>query len=64
MQDIIDGFLEFQRDAFPKRSDLFRRLATAQNPSALFISCSDDDFRRFFVEAVKNEKPTRKAKGE
>ncbi|MGF6752923.1 carbonic anhydrase [Paraburkholderia sp. GAS42] len=41
MQDIIDGFLKFQRDAFPMRSDLFRRLATAQNPKALFVACSD-----------------------
>jgi carbonic anhydrase len=41
MQDIIDGFLKFQRDAFPMRSDLFKRLATAQNPKVLFIACSD-----------------------
>jgi carbonic anhydrase len=41
MQDIIDGFLKFQRDAFPKRAALFRRLATTQSPSALFITCSD-----------------------
>ncbi|HTD04184.1 carbonic anhydrase [Undibacterium sp.] len=41
MQDIIAGFLKFQRDAFPKRSELFKRLAIAQNPSALFITCSD-----------------------
>jgi carbonic anhydrase len=41
MQDIIDGFLKFQRDAFPKRSELFRRLATSQSPSTLFIACSD-----------------------
>jgi carbonic anhydrase len=41
MQDIINGFLRFQRDAFPKRSALFKRLATAQSPSALFITCSD-----------------------
>jgi carbonic anhydrase len=41
MQDIIDGVLKFQRDAFPKRSELFRKLATSQNPSTLFIACSD-----------------------
>src|SRR5580704_8923853 len=41
MQDIIDGFLKFQRDAFPKRKGLFRRLATTQSPSVLFIGCSD-----------------------
>lgn len=41
MQDIIDGVLKFQRDAFPQRSDLFKRLATSQSPSTLFIACSD-----------------------
>lgn len=41
MQDIIDGILKFQRDAFPERSELFKRLATSQNPQALFITCSD-----------------------
>ena len=41
MQDIIDGFLKFQREAFPERSGLFKSLATSQNPGALFITCSD-----------------------
>lgn len=29
MQEIIDGFLKFQRDVFPQRSELFKRLATS-----------------------------------
>ncbi len=41
MQDIIEGFLKFQREAFPERSGLFKKLATTQNPEALFITCSD-----------------------
>ncbi|MGO4303145.1 carbonic anhydrase [Cupriavidus sp. RAF12] len=41
MKDIIDGVLKFQRDAYPQRSELFQRLATHQNPSTLFIACSD-----------------------
>lgn len=41
MQDIIEGFLKFQREAFPERSALFKELATAQHPEALFIACSD-----------------------
>jgi carbonic anhydrase len=41
VQEIIDGFLKFQREAFPERSGLFKRLATAQSPGALFITCSD-----------------------
>ena len=41
MQDIIDGVLKFQRDAYPKRKELFKKLASSQTPSTLFISCSD-----------------------
>jgi len=41
MQDIIDGFLKFQRDVFPQRSELFKQLATSQEPTTLFIACSD-----------------------
>lgn len=41
MHELIDGFLKFQRDAFPQRSELFKELAATQNPQALFISCSD-----------------------
>lgn len=41
MKDIIEGFLKFQRDAYPARAALFRDLARSQNPRALFISCSD-----------------------
>jgi len=41
MREIIDGFLKFQSEAYPQRVELFSRLATAQNPKALFISCSD-----------------------
>ncbi|PMC21954.1 carbonic anhydrase, partial [Klebsiella aerogenes] len=41
MKEIIDGFLKFQRDAFPERAELFKSLASRQSPSTLFISCSD-----------------------
>jgi carbonic anhydrase len=41
MQDIIDGFLKFQREVFPARSALIKRLATSQNPGVLFVTCSD-----------------------
>lgn len=41
MQDILAGIRKFQRDAYPERSALFQRLATAQHPNALFITCSD-----------------------
>jgi carbonic anhydrase len=54
MRDIIDGFLRFQREAFPQRTKLFRRLATSQNPRALFISCSDS---RLVPELVTQREP-------
>lgn len=54
MKEIIDGFLKFQRDAFPRRSTLFRDLATRQNPRALFISCSDS---RLVPELVTQREP-------
>jgi carbonic anhydrase len=41
MNDIFEGSLKFQREAFPWRSELFKRLATSQNPHTLFIACSD-----------------------
>ena len=34
MKDIIEGFLSFQREAFPQRSELFNRPATSQPPLA------------------------------
>ena len=36
MQDIIDGFLKFQRNAFPKRAGLFKDLANQQT----LVRCS------------------------
>jgi carbonic anhydrase len=41
MQNIISGFLQFQRTEFPKRSAFFKKLASTQSPTTLFISCSD-----------------------
>jgi len=41
MQKIIDGFLKFQKEVFPERSALFKRLANQQNPHVLFVTCSD-----------------------
>ncbi|MCS4249623.1 carbonic anhydrase [Pseudomonas sp. BIGb0164] len=54
MKDIIDGFLRFQRDAFPERATLFKDLATQQSPRALFISCSDS---RLVPELVTQREP-------
>jgi len=41
----VDRFLEgvsrFQREVYPRRRDLFEKLAVGQRPDALFITCAD-----------------------
>jgi carbonic anhydrase len=54
MHDIINGFLRFQREVFPERKELFRKLATKQTPTTLFISCSDS---RMVPELVTQQEP-------
>ncbi|NWB94927.1 carbonic anhydrase [Pseudomonas gingeri] len=54
MQAIIDGFLKFQREAFPTRSALFKQLATTQNPGTLFVTCSDS---RVVPELLTQQEP-------
>ena len=54
MKDIIEGFLKFHSEAYPKRADLFKDLATKQNPRTLFISCSDS---RLVPELVTQREP-------
>ncbi|ATZ11568.1 carbonic anhydrase [Erwinia amylovora] len=54
MQHIVEGFLNFQKDIFPEQKELFRSLASGQNPKALFISCSDS---RLVPELVTQQDP-------
>ncbi|AQS51390.1 carbonic anhydrase [Paenalcaligenes hominis] len=54
MKEIIEGFLKFQKEAYPQREHLFKNLATNQNPRALFISCSDS---RLVPELVTQREP-------
>jgi len=54
MKEIIEGFLKFQKNAFPERVKLFNSLANQQNPRALFISCSDS---RLVPELVTQREP-------
>jgi len=41
MEQIFTGILRFQQDVFPKRKELFERLASGQHPQAMFIACAD-----------------------
>lgn len=41
MEQIISGVIQFQQNEFPKRKELFKKLATGQEPQALFITCAD-----------------------
>ena len=41
MQKLVEGIHQFQGDIFISKQQLFQRLARAQNPLALFITCSD-----------------------
>lgn len=54
MQHIVEGFLSFQKEIFPQQKELFRSLASGQNPKALFISCSDS---RLVPELVTQQQP-------
>lgn len=54
MQKVIEGFLKFQSDVFPARSEEFKSLAYQQNPSVLFITCSDS---RVVPELLTQQEP-------
>jgi carbonic anhydrase len=41
MQRLIEGIQKFQREVFPRKRELFERLAGGQQPSTLFITCAD-----------------------
>lgn len=41
VEKLLGGISRFQKHVFPKHQDLFERLAMAQRPDALFITCAD-----------------------
>jgi carbonic anhydrase len=45
MRKIVDGFLRFQCDTFPSRTELFKQSATSLNPLTLTNPCSDNRLR-------------------
>lgn len=54
MHELIAGFLRFREAAYPERVGLFRNLAHAQAPGALFITCSDS---RVVPELLTQQEP-------
>jgi hypothetical protein len=54
VKEIIEGFLKFQKEVFPQRAELFKKLSHAQAPTALFVTCSDS---RFVPEMVTQREP-------
>jgi carbonic anhydrase len=54
MKALIEGFLKFQKEVFPQRTDLFKHLATTQHPGTLFITCSDS---RVVPELLTQQEP-------
>ncbi|CAH2795129.1 MAG: Carbonic anhydrase, beta class (EC [uncultured Paraburkholderia sp.] len=54
MQQIIEGFIRFQKEVFPQQIELFKRLSVAQSPSTLFVTCSDS---RVVLELVTQAEP-------
>ncbi|MBK5538173.1 carbonic anhydrase [Pseudomonas sp. TH05] len=54
LQHIVDGFLHFQHEVFPQQEELFKKLATAQRPRAMFIACADS---RIVPELITQSAP-------
>jgi carbonic anhydrase len=54
LQHIVDGFLHFRHEVFPKQEALFKSLATVQRPRAMFIACADS---RIVPELITQSSP-------
>ncbi|WP_296260530.1 MULTISPECIES: carbonic anhydrase [unclassified Pseudomonas] len=54
LQHIVDGFKHFRHDVFPQQEELFKKLATAQHPRAMFITCADS---RIVPELITQSSP-------
>lgn len=54
LQHIVDGFMHFRHEVFPQQEELFKKLATAQRPRAMFIACADS---RIVPELITQSAP-------
>ena len=54
LQLIVEGFMHFHHEVFPQQKDLFKKLATAQRPRAMFIACADS---RIVPELITQSAP-------
>lgn len=54
LRHIVDGFLHFRHEVFPQQEELFKKLATAQRPRAMFIACADS---RIVPELITHSSP-------
>jgi carbonic anhydrase len=54
LQIIVDGFLKFRHEVFPEQKALFKKLAGAQRPRAMFITCADS---RIVPELITQSSP-------
>ena len=41
LEGLIEGYRRFRAEVFPRQQAFFSALATAQNPTAMFITCAD-----------------------
>jgi carbonic anhydrase len=54
MQRLIEGFQYFRQAIFPEQRELFKKLASGQSPSTMFITCADS---RVMPEMMFNTQP-------
>ncbi|MDE1167505.1 MAG: carbonic anhydrase [Pseudomonas sp.] len=54
LKTLVDGFLHFHHEIFPQQEELFKKLATAQRPRAMFITCADS---RIVPELITHSSP-------